>query len=297
MVAPAQNHAFRQEETFALAALVIGAFAIGASPIFVRFSALGPIATAFHRMLWALPLLFIWMQWEARQTPRPSLKRFDILLLPLSGLFFAGDLIFWHLSILKTSVANATVLANFAPVIVALGAWIFFRQRPSFTLVAGIIFTLGGAGILVWDSFKFTPARAIGDIYGLITAFFFGGFLLSISALRTGLPTAFVTFWSSLITCIGLLIASLLAGESVIITEWSTLAVLIALAWISQAAGQGLIAYGLGIMPPALSSLVVLLEPVAAAFLGWLVLAEALGSTQVFGATIIISGIIIARTK
>ena len=45
---------------------------------------------------------------------------------------FAGDLFFWHLAILGTTVANATFLATTAPLLVALGAWLLLgehRQR------------------------------------------------------------------------------------------------------------------------------------------------------------------------
>ena len=42
--------------------------------------------------------------------------------LALAGIFFAGDLSVWHWSILFTSVANSTLLANFAPIFVAFAA-------------------------------------------------------------------------------------------------------------------------------------------------------------------------------
>jgi hypothetical protein len=50
----------------ALPALLVGGIAIGFSPIFVRLSELGPIATGFYRLLLALPLLWLWMHWEGR---------------------------------------------------------------------------------------------------------------------------------------------------------------------------------------------------------------------------------------
>ena len=37
-----------------------------------------------------------------------------------AGFCFAGDLAFWHWSIVLTSVANSTLLANLAPIFVAL---------------------------------------------------------------------------------------------------------------------------------------------------------------------------------
>src|SRR5450631_2891287 len=57
-----------QPQRLALPALLAGGIAIGFSPIFVRLSQLGPIATGFYRLLLALPLLWLWMRWEARRT-------------------------------------------------------------------------------------------------------------------------------------------------------------------------------------------------------------------------------------
>jgi hypothetical protein len=72
--------------------------AIGASPIFVRLSEVGPAATAFHRMLWALPLLWLWTKFDTG--PHPRLSARQKLRLTVCGLLFVGDLVFWHLSIL-----------------------------------------------------------------------------------------------------------------------------------------------------------------------------------------------------
>src|SRR5438270_8190361 len=48
----------------ALAALVAGAIAMGASVLFVRWADVGPYASAFWRVFLALPFLFLWMRLE-----------------------------------------------------------------------------------------------------------------------------------------------------------------------------------------------------------------------------------------
>ena len=42
------------------AALVVGALAMGVSPIFVRLADVGPFASAFWRVALALPALYAW---------------------------------------------------------------------------------------------------------------------------------------------------------------------------------------------------------------------------------------------
>lgn len=108
-------------QRLALAGLVIGALAIAFSPIFVRLSEVGPTATGFYRTILAVPPLWLFWQFRSattKSTESPGLPPLSLILIP--GLLFAGDLFFWHLSIQYTTVANATLLSNFAPVIVTL---------------------------------------------------------------------------------------------------------------------------------------------------------------------------------
>ena len=51
-------------------ALVLGAVAMGVSPIFVRLADVGPMASAFWRVALSLPLLWAWAAWEARSRSR-----------------------------------------------------------------------------------------------------------------------------------------------------------------------------------------------------------------------------------
>src|SRR5262245_26478503 len=101
--------------TAALLALFAGAVAIATSALFVRVSEAGPVATGFWRVTLALPLLWTWAVIGQRGDHRESFVRERPLMIA-AGLFFAGDLAVWHWSIVLTSIANATLLANIAPI-------------------------------------------------------------------------------------------------------------------------------------------------------------------------------------
>lgn len=280
-----------------MAALLLGAVLIGASPIFVRLSELGPIATAFYRPFLAIPVLMLWMAAESRgQTPGPRPTGASAWLrLLLAGAFFAGDLAFWHLSILNTSVANATLFANFAPIFVTVGAWMLFGQRVSRRYLAGLALALAGAALLAGGSFAMAPENLLGDFYGIVTAMFLASYILAVSRLRAGFSTATIMAWSSAGTAMVLLPVAWMAEEvliAVTLQGWLTLA---GLALLSHAAGQGLIAYALAHLPPGFSSVGLLLEPVAAGLLAWILLAEPVGPYQAAGGAIILWGILLAR--
>src|SRR6266540_1399096 len=128
-------------------ALVLGALAMGASPIFVRLADVGPYASAFWRTFLALPFLWIWMRVEdgRGKSTKLSLDRATVL----AGLFFTGDLFFWHLAIFATTVANATFLATTAPIWVTLAAWLFLAEAVGTRTIVGLLLCLAGGVALL----------------------------------------------------------------------------------------------------------------------------------------------------
>lgn len=294
---PSLSAATKRQQSLALAALILGALAIAFSPIFVRLSEVGPTATGFYRTFLALPPLWLW--WWLR-APRHSetaeaggLPPLALILLP--GLLFAGDLFFWHLAIKYTTVANATLLSNFAPVIVTLGAWLILRERITKLFLIAMLVAICGALMLVGSSFQLGGTNVFGDMLAFITALFYGVYMIAVAKLRGSHGTQSLMLWSTLVSALALLPAALLMGEAFMpatLQGWFTL---FGLAWISHALGQGLIAYALGHLPASFSSLVVLVQPVAAAFFGWLWLGEGLSSLQIGGGLVVLFGIYLAR--
>ena len=281
----------------ALAALLCGAVGIAFAPIFVRLSELGPTATAFHRLALSLPALWLWLHLEGRgerQTARPA-SRADYAGLVVAGLLFAGDLAFWHWSIQFTTVANATLLANFAPVFVTLTAFALFGERFSRTFLIGMALALAGACVLMGRSFTLSPSHLLGDALGIVTAMFYAGYIIAVGRLRARFSTATIMAWSGLVTCAVLLPVALVSGEGLIATTVYGWAILLGLALISHAGGQSLIAYALAHLPAAFSSVSLLLQPAVAALLAWVILGEALGPWQALGALVILVGIYLAR--
>jgi len=280
----------------ALTALVAGAVAMGASPVFVRLADIGPQASAFWRTALALPVLWLWMRIEERDlAARPPIG-FDKSIL-LVGACFAGDLFFWHLAILNTTVANATFFAVTAPVFVVAGAFLFLGERSGVRVFAGLALCLAGGAALIGQSYQIDPARLVGDFYGIVTAFFFGAYVLAVRNARNRHGAARLMFLSTAVTAALLLVATLVIPQPVIPRSVESAWALLALAFISQAGGQGLLTIALGSLPATFSSLVIFLEAIAAAALGWIVLGEKLSIIQALGGLLILCGIYVARPR
>lgn len=292
------DHAYRTQR-IALIALLVGALGIAFAPIFVRLSEVGPIATGFWRTALATPVLALWMGSESRQrggrtSRRPSTLS-DYGRLSLAGLFFAGDLAIWHTSIRYTSVANSTLLANFAPLFVAPAAWFLFKERITGRFVMGMLLALAGAVVLMGQSFRLSADHLFGDALGLLTAAFYAGYILSVGRLRAEFSTATIMTWSGAITAVVLLPLGLSDSEAMLPATTAGWAVLAGLALFSHAGGQSLIAYALAHLPASFSSVSLLLQPAAAAILAWILLNEPLGPLQAIGAAVILVGILMAR--
>jgi len=275
-----------------LVALVAGAVGIAFAPIFVRWSELPPTATAFYRLALAAPFLWAWAR--VAGGPKPAGAR-DWARLSLPGLLFAGDLGVWHWSIRFTTVANATLLANFAPVFVTLGGWLVFRRRFTRLFLAGMTAAIAGAAMLVADSSEAGRRYVLGDALGLLTAGFYGCYILSVGHLRERFSTVTILAWTVTSGALVLLPVCLAAGESLVPLTLRGWAVLLALALVSQIGGQGLIAYALAHLPAAFSSVTLLLQPAAVVYLGWVFFGEAFGGWQAVGACVIVTGILLAR--
>jgi drug/metabolite transporter (DMT)-like permease len=283
----------------AVAALVAGAIGIGFAPIFVRVSEIGPSATAFWRIMLAIPLLFLWMRLERGDDNRyrkPARLR-DHAALALGGIFFAGDLATWHWSINLTTVANATLFVNMAPVVVAAASFLLFKERFHRLFLIGLALAVSGAALLIGPGAgpDGQESRLAGDVLGFAAAGFYAAYIMAIGRLRASFSTATVMAWSALWSAAALLPIAWLSGEQLLPVSsygWGSLA---ALALISHVTGQSLIAYGLAHLPAAFGAVSLLVQPIVAGVLAWALFAEALGHLELMGAAFILAGITLAR--
>ncbi len=280
----------------ALAALLLGGVFIGGSPIFVRLSEVGPMATAFWRVALALLPLLIWSRAAAATATDTKPAGFaDYGLLVMPGLFLAADLAAWHLALHMTSVANATLLANLAPIFVTLGSWALFRAHVSRLFITGLVTALLGVVVLKGGPAAIGDGRLAGDATAIVAAVFYAGYILSIGRLRARFSTIRIMIWSTASAALCMLPLALVFEADFMPVALFGWAMLAGLALISHAGGQGLIIYALAFLPPAFSSLTLLLQPVVAAILAWLLLSEPVGAMQAIGGAIVLIGILVAR--
>ena len=277
--------------------LIIGAIAIAFSPIFVRFSDVDPIMTAFYRIFISLPFFLFFSSFNIIEKVKFPQFNNNYIIFLVSGIFFALDLICWHWSIKLTTVSKATFLSNLAPIVVIIFSLIFLKERFSKFFYLAAILSMVGMLMLLGESFKFNKSQFIGDLLGVLTAVWYGSYIVTISQLRKKYNSTSIMFLSGIVTAIILLIVSMLFEQSLIPQSLFTITIIFLLGFICQFMGQSFITYSLAYLSASLSSLCLLIQPIAATVLAYFFFQEKLTTIQFFGSALILIGIYIARTK
>mgnify|MGYP002778848968 CR=1 FL=1 len=284
-------------QTRALGVLVFGACAIGFGPILVRLTEAGPAAAAFWRFLLAVPLITLLLAVSGRGRAGADRRGPDRLLL-LAGGFIATDLAFWHYGLKLTSVANATVLSNLTPILVTAFAWFAFREKPRAVFLAGMLLAIGGAALMAvaGDPSRLRPGSdpLRGDLFSAVAAFWYAAYFIAVARARRTRTALNVMLWSTLAALPFLLAFALGLGEDLTpasLAGWGACAGLA----LMHVAGQGSIAWALGRLPTAVTAVVVLIQPVVAAALGWLMFGETLTPLQALGGAGALAGVALAQ--
>jgi drug/metabolite transporter (DMT)-like permease len=290
-----------RSEIPALLALLAGALAIGSSGILVRVSETGAVASAFWRGALAVPPLALWAFLERRApavadgaaTPRARLDPGFFW----AGLFFAGDIALYHLSLMRTSVAASSLEANTAPIVVTILAWAVWGERPRLGFLLATLLAFGGLLLMVSPKLAAGGHALGGDLLALGAAWFYAAYILAVSRLRTRHGTGTVMLASTLIFSLLILPVPFLLGERFFPETARGWLVIIALALSAQALGQSLIAYALAHLPATFGSVGLYLQVIAATVYAWLLLGERLQPVQLLGGVIVLAGIAFARAS
>lgn len=287
--------AIRPFPAVAFSTLLIGGMAIGFAGIFMRLSDVNPIASAFWRMALAMPVLWAWA-FAVRKQDLAAGRRIDFSkALLLAGVYFAADMALWHLSLNYTTVANATLLSNFAPIFIALWLWVAYRVRFARVFIVGMVLALVGAALLVGPNATGGEDKLLGDALGLSTAIFYAAYQLVIKDARDEYSTARLMAWSTTVTALALLPFAWFAPGPFFPVSAVGWLPLLGLALIAQIGGQTVIAYAFAHLPASLSSVSLLIQPLTAAIAAWLIFQEAILPLQMVGGALLLWGIYLSK--
>lgn len=268
-----------------------GALTIAFSAILVRLAEVAPATAAVFRCLYALPLLGLLAYLEDRRYgPRASRR----LAVP-AGIFFAGDLVFWHYAIADVGAGLATVLGNLQVVVVPFIAWLVLGERPHARLLAALPLVCSGivliSGLLETGAYGANPMRGVA--FGILTGLTYAGFILVLrqgsADLRRPAGPLFDTTAVATVVCA---LAGLAIGEVDLAPSWPAHGWLVLLALSSQVLGWLLITVSLPRLPAALTSVTLTIQPVGSVLLAVVLLGEEPSALQLAGVACILAGLV-----
>ncbi len=274
----------------AFAAVVVANVALAFGPWFVRMADTGPVAAAFWRIALAAPLLIVGALASGARPVR--LTPVMWLLLAASGIAFAADLASWHLGILRTTLANATLFGNSATLLFPLYGFVATRSLPTRMQGWALLLAFAGAGLLMGRSYALDPRHLTGDLLCVLAGALYTVYLVMVARARTAMAPIPVLAISTVASIVPLLVFALLMGERIVPTHWGPL---VALALASQVLGQGAMVYALGKLPPLVIGIALLIQPIVAGTVGWIVYAERPGPADLIGAAMVAVALVLVR--
>ena len=274
--------------------LSLGAMLIGFAPIFVKLSSLSSFAIAFYRMFLTIPFLFILNYVINRRYLFHVKNKSTIIYTALASLAFTTDLTLWHYSMNITSVSNATIIVNSAPIFVAVLSFILFKEKLSREFVTSFLITYIGIIGLIYFSNNYTNGKVFGDILCMVAAFFYAVYLLVIAKLGRE-NSLNIIFYTTFFCCLFSTIPMIIGGGQVFPSSSSEWINLLLLAVLCQFGGQYLITHAIGKISASEGSIGLLMQPITATILAAFLFNEILNVTQIIFVFFALFGIYLAR--
>lgn len=276
-------------------AAALGALTIAFSAPFVRLAGVSPVSVAVFRCLYALPILGVLALIERVRFGPRSMRAHGLA--AIAGVAFAIDLITWHHSIHAVGAGLATVLGNMQVVVVGLLAWLVLKESPDRKIFASIPVVVLGvvlvSGVIGRGAYGENPG--LGVVYGVCTSIAYAVFILvhregSKDLNRLAGPL----FEATLVTTVVSALYGVATHSVSLRPMWPAHGWLVALALSSGVIGWLLLSISLPRLPAALSSVLLLLQPVGAVALGTAIFGERPSPVQFAGVALILAGVILA---
>jgi drug/metabolite transporter (DMT)-like permease len=231
------------------------------------------------------------------------------VLVIVSGLFLALHFITWTTSLAYTDVISSVMLVSTVPVWVALLSPLFLSERASLFAIFGMCLAiLGGFIIIISDACGIGPHALIcnfdsafisnhallGDLLALFGAVMAAGYVMIGRKLRGSMELVSYAFLVYGIAALALIILVFISGNTFRGYPPQAYGWLVMLALVPQLIGHTSFNWALRYLSASFVSISLLGEPIGAALLAYIFLAEAPTLGNIFGAILILIGIYMA---
>lgn len=274
----------------AVVILGFGLIAVSTASVLIKLCAAPALTITLYRVGLASALYFGVSRIRG-DSFRSLLNKRQLLLALLSGAALSLHFITWISSLNHTSVASSVVLVVTSPVWVALGSFIFLKEKPPGLMLLGIVITFSGSVIISGADFSVDPSSLVGNFLALAGALFVAIYLIIGRRLRASVDTfpyvAIVYGVAALVTFLFII----LSKTPFYGFDTRTFILLFAIALLPQVVGHTSFNWALKYLSATVVSIVSLGEPIGASILAWLILGEKISVMQFVGGSVILFGL------
>lgn len=279
----------------ATAALLIAVLLWASSFIALKiaFETYSPMSVIFARLLAASCCFLLLLP----KLGRPKYQKGDWRLLVAMAAFEPClYFIFEAYALMNTSAAQAGMITATLPLLVALGAYLFLRERVSGLSLFG--FTIAVAGS-IWlslgsPSSDHAPNPLLGNSLEFFAMCCAAGYTLILKHLSARYRALFLTAVQAFIGAIFFFPLALYEGLPTS-WEWQPILAILYLGIIVTLGAYGLFNYAISQMPATLATSFINLLPIFTALLAFLILGEMFTVTQSLAALVVLGGVFIGR--
>jgi drug/metabolite transporter (DMT)-like permease len=272
----------------------------GTSSIFIRLlDVLSVSSLAFWRLIIASVVL-VGTTLVLRESFNLRIAKENVRQISILGVFLGLHMVLYISAVKNTTILNATVLVNTAPIFSMLLSTFHFKLRSSRLAVTGLTTSFLGAGLIAYaDAFP-SPLKIhlIGDLEALLAAVAEAFYLSYGRETRSKMPLLSQVIPIYLVSAIIIGFLSLLTRAPITLPQQPNMILfLLGFGILPTALGHTFYYSSLSNLKSFETATLALLEPIGATLLGVALFGEIPTALFVLGAVLVLSGIVAVALK
>jgi drug/metabolite transporter (DMT)-like permease len=287
-----------KDRILAMGCLVVAMLLWGSSFIALKlaFAELPPLWVIFARMaLGSLVFLCAW-RWRGRCCYRRGDWKYLLALAVCEPCLY---FVFEAIALQNTSASQAGMITALLPLLVAVGAFVFLRERITRTTLAGFLLALGG---VLWLSLggkadEHAPAPLLGNLFEMLAMVSAMGYTLTLKYLSERYSAFLLTAMQAFVGTLFFLPLAAWSAPLPISISPQALAAVIYLGGVVTVGAYGLYNFAVSRLPASQASAFINLIPLFTLLLAVLLLGESLDGQQLFGAGLVFSGVALSQWR
>ncbi|MBT3246461.1 MAG: DMT family transporter [Actinobacteria bacterium] len=214
----------------------------------------------------------------------------------LGGLIFGVNLVFFMVSMRRTSAANAVVIGALQPVILLGVAARMFGERPHRSLYGWSAVSIGGVALAMYASSGVGVATRTGDLLALVTMLLFSLYYVVSKRARSELEAVPYQLGLTIVAALTILPAALIVGHPIsppVGSDWWP----VVLMAVVPGTGHLLTNFAHAHVSLPVMGLIGLLFTAIAPLYAWWLIGEKIGGLQAVGMAVVVAALAVVITR